>query len=74
MDAVWLSNHGGRQLDSMITAAQSVKACKKALIKKNLNLPLYVDGGIRRGSDIIKCFVLGADFVFIGRPIIFGLS
>ncbi len=69
-----MSNHGGRQLDSMLPAAAAVAACKRALKEHGLALPLFVDGGIRRGSDILKCLAFGADFVFLGRPMVFGLS
>jgi isopentenyl diphosphate isomerase/L-lactate dehydrogenase-like FMN-dependent dehydrogenase len=73
-DAVWLSNHGGRQLDTSVAPASTLKACRRALDQAGLKLPLFVDGGVRKGSDILKCLALGADFVFVGRPIIYGLA
>ena len=45
----------------------------KKIKKYNLKLPIIVDGGVRKGSDIVKYLCLGADFVGIGRPAIFGL-
>jgi isopentenyl diphosphate isomerase/L-lactate dehydrogenase-like FMN-dependent dehydrogenase len=73
VDAVWLSNHGGRQLDTAVPAAYCIKACRKALKDEGLTLPLLVDGGIRKGTDILKCLALGADHVFIGRAYVYGL-
>lgn len=70
-DAIVVSNHGGRQLDctlSTIEALPDVAAAVKG------RLPVIVDGGIRRGSDIFKALCLGADLVLIGRPVLWGLA
>ncbi len=69
--AVWLSNHGGRQLDGSVTAAEMLP---EALEAANGRAELYVDGGIRRGSDIVIGLALGARAVFIGRPFVYALA
>ena len=68
-NALWISNHGGRMFNSGFTPVDILKKIKKY----NLKLPIIVDGGVRKGTDIIKYLCLGADFVGIGRPAIFGL-
>lgn len=67
--ALWISNHGGRMFNSGFTPVNILKKIKKY----NLKLPIIVDGGVRKGSDIVKYLCLGADFVGIGRPAMFGL-
>jgi 4-hydroxymandelate oxidase len=69
--AVIVSNHGGRHLDTTITTAAAVGEIAAALAGK---AETYVDGGIRRGTDIFKALALGARAVLIGRPIIWGLT
>ncbi|WP_138466187.1 alpha-hydroxy acid oxidase [Poseidonocella sp. HB161398] len=63
-DAVVLSSHGGRQLDYAISPLRVLAAAKAV----SGGMPLMLDSGIRRGTDILKAFGLGADFVFLGRP------
>lgn len=63
-DGIILSNHGGRQLDSAISPLQVLPE----IAQRCSSIPIMIDGGIRRGSDVIKCLALGASFVFIGRP------
>ncbi|MDC3152581.1 alpha-hydroxy-acid oxidizing protein [Pelagibacteraceae bacterium] len=71
VDAIWISNHGGRMFNSGISSLESLIDLKrKTKIKKT---KIIIDGGVRRGSDIIKYLCLGADFVGIGRPAIYGL-
>ncbi len=70
-DAIWLSNHGGRMFNSGISVCDILTDHKKYL-KKN-KIPIIADGGIRRGSDIIKYLSLGADIVGVGRPALYGL-
>ncbi|HLB57861.1 MAG TPA: alpha-hydroxy acid oxidase [Gammaproteobacteria bacterium] len=65
-----VSNHGGRQLD---TAISPIAALPEIIEAINTNLTVFIDGGIRRGTDIIKAIALGADAILIGRPIIWGL-
>jgi len=70
-DAVWLSNHGGRQLDGAITALDALPAVAAAVGSK---VPVLIDGGVRRGSDAIKARALGAQAVAIGRATLYGAS
>jgi isopentenyl diphosphate isomerase/L-lactate dehydrogenase-like FMN-dependent dehydrogenase len=65
VDGIVVSNHGGRQLDHGCSTISKVKAARQAI---GQDLSLYVDGGFRRGTDIIKAIALGADFVLLGRP------
>ncbi|KAF3936291.1 hypothetical protein ABW19_dt0207548 [Dactylella cylindrospora] len=65
-----VSNHGGRQLDGSISALDALPGIVK-IVKGRV--PVHVDGGVRRGADIFKALALGADFVWIGRPIWWGL-
>lgn len=65
VDGIVVSNHGGRQLDHGGSTISKVKAARQAI---GPDLALYVDGGFRRGTDIIKAIALGADFVLLGRP------
>lgn len=66
---VWLSNHGGRQLDNTASALTSLPAVAEALQGK---LTIIVDGGVRRGQDVFRALALGADAVALGRPILYG--
>ncbi|MGB7258185.1 MAG: alpha-hydroxy acid oxidase [Pseudolabrys sp.] len=69
--AVIVSNHGGRHLDTTVTTAAVIGEIAVALAGK---AEVYVDGGIRRGTDILKALALGARAVLIGRPVIWGLT
>jgi 4-hydroxymandelate oxidase len=69
--AVVVSNHGGRQLDTAVPTALALPSVVTAVDGK---LEIYVDGGIRRGTDVIKALALGADAVLLGRPILWGLA
>jgi 4-hydroxymandelate oxidase len=69
--AVIVSNHGGRHLDTTVTTAAVIGEVASALAGK---AEVYVDGGIRRGTDILKALALGARAVLIGRPVLWGLS
>jgi 4-hydroxymandelate oxidase len=69
--AVIVSNHGGRHLDTTVTTADAVAEIAPALKGK---AEVYVDGGIRRGTDVLKALALGARAVLIGRPAIWGLT
>ncbi len=68
---VIVSNHGGRQLDTVLPAADALPAVADAVGDR---VDLLVDGGIRRGTDVLKALALGARAVLIGRPAIFGLA
>lgn len=71
VDAVQLSNHGGRQLDHMLSPMDSLEESRQRV---GDGVELYVDSGIRRGSDIVKALALGADACAIGRPYLYGLA
>jgi 4-hydroxymandelate oxidase len=66
-----VSNHGGRTLDTAITTAAALPAIVETVQGR---LPLLVDGGIRRGSDVLKAMALGASAVLVGRPVLHGLA
>lgn len=67
---VIVSNHGGRQLD---TAPATIEALPGVVEAVESGLEVFIDGGIRRGTDVIKALALGARAVGVGRPIIWGL-
>ncbi|KAK5937451.1 hypothetical protein PMZ80_010458 [Knufia obscura] len=71
LDGVVISNHGGRQLDGVPATLDALREC--AAVGKG-RIKIAIDGGIRRGSDIFKALALGADFCFVGRPVIWGLA
>jgi len=66
-----VSNHGGRQLD---TVRASIDALPRIAEVVNGRVPLLLDGGVRRGTDVLKALALGAQAVLIGRPILWGLA
>jgi 4-hydroxymandelate oxidase len=68
---VIVSNHGGRQLD---TAPATIEALPRVVDAVAGKIPVLVDGGIRRGTDVIKAIALGAQAALIGRPILWGLA
>lgn len=70
-DGVIISNHGGRQLDTVPATLDTLRDV--AGVAKG-RIPIAIDGGIRRGTDIFKALALGADFVLAGRPLIWGLA
>lgn len=71
MDAIVVSNHGGRTLD---TAVDTATALTEVVAAVGQDLPVLVDGGIRRGTDVLKAMALGARAVLIGRPQVHGLA
>jgi len=70
-DAVWVSNHGGRQLD---TAPASIDTLPGIVDAVAGNAEIVLDGGVRRGSDIVKALALGANAVALGRAYLYGLG
>jgi len=71
VDGLIVSNHGGRQLDDAISGIAALSPIVKAVDGK---IPVMVDGGFRRGSDIVKALALGAKLCLIGRPHLWGVS
>lgn len=70
-DGVIVSTHGGRQLDTSITSADALEEVVQAVGGRG---EVYVDGGVRRGTDVVKAVALGARAVLVGRPILWGLA
>lgn len=69
--AIIVSNHGGRQLDGAIASIQALEEVVQAV---NGAADVLLDGGIRRGTDILKAIALGAKAVLVGRPVLWGLT
>ena len=70
VDGVIVSNHGGRQLDGAIDSLSALPG----IVKAAPHLVVMMDGGVRRGTDVLKALSLGAKMVFIGRPAMYGLA
>ncbi len=70
-DAIQVSNHGGRQLDSATAAINALPLIRKALGK---DFPIIFDSGIRSGSDIVRALAFGADYAMIGRPVMYAMG
>jgi 4-hydroxymandelate oxidase len=68
---VIVSNHGGRQLDTVLSGADALAAVADAVGDQ---IEVFVDGGIRRGTDVLKALALGARAVLVGRPVLYGLA
>lgn len=71
VDGIQVSSHGGRQLDSAPPPILMLRRIREAVGK---DYPLFYDSGIRSGEDIIKAYAMGADFVFLGRPLLFAMA
>lgn len=71
VSGIIVSNHGGRQLD---TTYSTIEVLPEIVDVVNNNCEVYIDGGIRRGSDVLKALALGARAVLIGRPVFWGLA
>ena len=70
-DAIVVSNHGGRQLDGVISTARALPAIRNAVGDR---IPILADGGIRSGLDVVRMLALGADFLLLGRAWAFALA
>lgn len=68
---IWVSNHGGRQLDGAPGSFEALEAISKAVQGR---VPIVFDSGIRRGEHIFKAIASGADIVGVGRPVLYGLA
>ncbi|XP_076384022.1 hydroxyacid oxidase [Megalopta genalis] len=71
VQAIVVSNHGARQVDSIPASIEVLPEIVKAV---NGRMEIYMDGGVRQGIDIFKALALGAKMVFVGRPMLWGLS
>jgi 4-hydroxymandelate oxidase len=71
VDGIVVSNHGGRQLDASIASLDALPEVVEAVGGR---VPVLMDGGVRRGTDVLKAIALGADAVLVGRPIAYGLA
>ncbi len=70
MDGVIVSNHGGRQLDGAVSALRVLPG----IVRAAGSIPIMMDSGIRRGSDVLKALALGAKCVFVGRPFNYAMA
>jgi isopentenyl diphosphate isomerase/L-lactate dehydrogenase-like FMN-dependent dehydrogenase len=70
-DAIIVSNHGGRAMDGAIPSLMALPECVDAVGGK---IPVLLDGGVRRGGDVMKALALGAKAVLVGRPPAWGLA
>lgn len=71
LDGVVVSNHGGRQLDGALSGVEALRLIAPVVRGK---LALLLDGGVRRGSDVVKALALGADAVLLGRATLYGVA
>ena len=71
LSAIWISNHGGRQLDTSNATIDALPAIAEAV---DGGVEVLLDGGVRRGPEIIKALALGAQAVWLGRPLVWGLA
>ena len=71
VDAIYVSGHGARQLDSLPAPITQLPRIRKAVGKR---FPLIFDTGVRNGEDVVKAYASGADFVMLGRPVLYALG
>jgi isopentenyl diphosphate isomerase/L-lactate dehydrogenase-like FMN-dependent dehydrogenase len=74
VDGLIVSNHGGRQLDGAISTIEALPAIVAAVRPDFAEMPILIDGGIRRGADLAKALAMGATAALIGRPQLWGLA
>lgn len=76
-DGIIVSNHGGRQVDTSVSTIKALPAVVDAVrraVRRGACCEVYVDGGISRGTDVLKCLALGAKAVLVGRAVLWGLA
>jgi len=71
VSGIIVSNHSGRNLD---TVPATIEALPRIVARINKRVPVLMDGGIRRGTDVLKAIAMGANAVLVGKPICFGLA
>ncbi|RAL02635.1 alpha-hydroxy acid oxidase [Aspergillus ibericus CBS 121593] len=71
IDGIIVSNHGGRQLDATCSTLEALPDIVNAVAGA---IPVILDGGVRSGADVFKALAVGADFVLVGRPVLWGLA
>jgi L-lactate dehydrogenase (cytochrome) len=69
-EGIIVSNHGGRQLDGTVAPLRVLPE----IVDAAGNVPVMMDSGVRRGSDVLKALALGAEFVFVGRPFLYAAA
>ena len=74
VEGIMVSNHGARQLDGVQATIDALEDIIEVVNKINPKVEVYLDGGIREGTDVLKALALGAKMVFIGRPVLWGLA
>lgn len=76
IDAVYLSNHGGRQCDDAPSSIQTLLEIRRFYprIIEDRKIEIYLDGGVRRGADVVKALCLGANAVGLGRPFMYSVA
>ncbi|XP_072032433.1 2-Hydroxyacid oxidase 1-like [Amphiura filiformis] len=72
VNGIIVSNHGGRQLDGVLATIDALSEVVEAV--RGSNVEVYLDGGVTKGTDVLKALALGAKAVFIARPIMWGLA
>jgi isopentenyl diphosphate isomerase/L-lactate dehydrogenase-like FMN-dependent dehydrogenase len=70
VDGIWISNHGGRQLDGALATADALPTIAQAVP----GVPLIIDSGVRRGVDLFKARALGASGAAVGRAVLYGAA
>ena len=73
-DGIHVSNHGARQLDTTPATIDVLGEVVRAVKELEKPIPVFFDGGVRKGADVLKALAIGADVVFIGRAVLWGLA
>ncbi len=74
VDGIWVSNHGGRQVDRSVAALDALPGVADAVRGAGSDVPVVFDSGVRTGADVLVALALGASAVGIGRPHVYGLA